>query len=61
MIVTIPKEDVERLGWTEGQLLAVQVQPAEVRIVMSDELKAAVDRLWEHHEAGLRYLADRGD
>jgi putative addiction module antidote len=58
-VVTIPKEEVERRGWQEGQLLAVQVNEVEVRPVLSPELQTIVDELFERHEEALRYLADR--
>lgn len=58
-IVTIPKEEVERRGWQEGQLLAVQVTELEIRPVLSPKLKAVVDELIDEHQDALRYLADR--
>jgi antitoxin component of MazEF toxin-antitoxin module len=58
-IVTIPKEEVERRGWNEGQLLAIQVTELEVRPVLSDDLRDAIDERWERNEEALRYLADR--
>lgn len=30
MIVTIPREEIDRLGLTEGQLVALDVRPVEV-------------------------------
>lgn len=58
-IVTIPKEEVERRGWHEGQLLAVQVTELEVRPVLADDIRNAIDERWERNEPALRYLADR--
>jgi antitoxin component of MazEF toxin-antitoxin module len=58
-IVTIPKEEVERRGWKEGQLLAIQVNELEVRPVLSDDFRDAIDERWERNEEALRYLADR--
>jgi len=58
-VVTIPKEEVERLNAEEGQLLAVQVQRAEVRPVLSDELREAFERSWERSEEAYRYLSKR--
>lgn len=58
-VVTIPKEEVERHGWREGQLLAVQVNALEVRPVLNRELQDVVDRLIDEHEDALRYLAGR--
>jgi len=58
-VVTIPKEEVERLNAEEGQLLAVQVNRAEVRPVLSDDLRDAFERSWERSEEAYRYLAKR--
>jgi putative addiction module antidote len=58
-VVTIPKDEVERRGWKEGQFLAIQVTEMEIRPVLSPELEAIVDDLIDKHEDALRYLADR--
>ena len=58
-IVTIPKDEVVRQGFEEGQMLAIVVRPAEIRPVLSDELREAVEESWKRHEAGYRYLAGR--
>ena len=58
-VVTIPKDEVKRRGLTEGQLLSVTVQPAEVRPTLRPELRAAWDASWRRNEAGYRYLAGR--
>lgn len=58
-VVTIPKEEVERRNLQEGQLLAVDIQPVEVRPVMSPELREAFEQSWRRNERGYRYLADR--
>lgn len=58
-VVTIPKEEIERQALEEGQLLAVHVQPAEIRPVLSDEVREALEESWDDNEAGYRYLAGR--
>ena len=58
-VVTVPKEEVERRGWQEGQLLALQLTPLEVRPVLRPELRKIVDELLDEHEDALRYLAGR--
>ena len=57
-IVTIPKEEVERQHLQEGQLLAVEVQPAEIRPVPSPALREAFEESWKRNEVGYRYLAE---
>lgn len=58
-VVTIPKEEVERLQADEGSLLAIHVQPAEMRPVLSDEVRQAFEGSWDDNEEGYRYLAGR--
>jgi antitoxin component of MazEF toxin-antitoxin module len=58
-VVTVPKEEVERRGWREGQLLAVQLTTLEVRPVLRRELQEIVEELLDEHEDALRYLAGR--
>ncbi|MBI2321013.1 MAG: AbrB/MazE/SpoVT family DNA-binding domain-containing protein [Chloroflexi bacterium] len=58
-VVTIPREEVERLGLKEGELLAVEVRPLEVRPVLAPEVAAAFEASWRRNEHGYCYLADR--
>ena len=58
-VVTVPKEEVERRGWQEGQLLALQLTELEVRPVLGDDLREAIEERWDRNEEALRYLAGR--
>jgi len=58
-VVTVRDEEVEQHGWQEGQLLAVQLTELEVRPVLGDDFRQAIDDRWERNEEALRYLADR--
>ena len=58
-VVTIPKEEVERRQIQEGQLLAIEIQPAEIRPVASADLRRAFEESWARNEAGYRYLTKR--
>jgi bifunctional DNA-binding transcriptional regulator/antitoxin component of YhaV-PrlF toxin-antitoxin module len=58
-VVTIPQKEVKRLGLKEGDLLAVQVQRAEARHVLSKELQEAFERSWERSKEGYMYLAKK--
>lgn len=58
-VVTIPKDEVERHGWSEGQLLSIQVSELEIRPVLGDDLRNAIDERWERNEEALRYLSGR--
>ena len=57
-IVTVPRAEVERLGLAEGQLVTVEVRPAEVRSVLAADLREAFEVEFRRGEAGLRYLAE---
>lgn len=58
-IVTVPREEVERLELHEGQTVAVEVRAVELRPVLTPELQAIFDEIFPRMEPGLRYLADR--
>ncbi len=58
-VVTVPKEEVERRGWHEGQILAVQLTELELRPVLGEDLREAIEERWERNEEALRYLAGR--
>jgi antitoxin component of MazEF toxin-antitoxin module len=57
-VVTIPKDQAELLGLSEGDYVDVSIQPLELRPRLSPELKAAFEEVWKENEAGFRYLAD---
>jgi antitoxin component of MazEF toxin-antitoxin module len=56
-VITIPKDEVERNGWSVGDRFAVQLTLLEERPVLSPELREALDASWKTHEAAYRYLA----
>jgi antitoxin component of MazEF toxin-antitoxin module len=58
-VVTVPRDEIERLGLEAGQLLTVEVHPLEVRPRLLPELQEAFDASWRRNEAGYRYLAGR--
>ncbi len=58
-VVTVPKEEVERHGWQEGQLLALQLTELEVRPILGDDLREAIEERWDRNVEALRYLAGR--
>ena len=59
IVLTVPADEIERLGLTVGQQVAVELHQVEVRPVLSPELKESVDRLFPVHERAIRYLADK--
>lgn len=58
-VVTIPKDEVERLNLREGQLLAIAVEPLEIIPSMGPDVRTAFEESWARNEAAFRYLADR--
>ena len=59
LVVTIPKDEAERLQLSEGDLVDLDVQPLVIRPAMRPEVREAFERSWEKSEAAYRYLADR--
>ncbi len=57
-IVTVPRDEVERLGLEEGQMVSVEVRPAEVRPVLAADLREAFEMELERGQEALRYLAE---
>ena len=57
-VVTVPKEEVERRGWTEGQLLALELTPVEIRPVLSADLSDLFEERWDRNLPALEYLRD---
>jgi hypothetical protein len=57
-VVTIPKEEVERYGLKEGQLLGLYVVELEGRPVMRPELRAALNKSWERNANVYHELAE---
>ena len=58
-VVTVPKEEVERRGWREGQHLAIELTEVELRPTLPPDLQEIVDKNWEKNLPALRYLAGR--
>lgn len=58
-VVTIPKDEVDRQGLEEGDLLSVEVHQLDVKPRMRPEIRAAMERSWKKSEEAYRYLADR--
>ena len=57
-IVTIPKEEVERLNLNEGQLIALEILHVVTNSDNSTELDLAFEESWQRNEPGYRYLAE---
>lgn len=58
-VVTVPREEVDAQGLREGDLVALEVRPVELRPALSPEVRRAFEASWERNEAGYRRLAGR--
>ncbi|HEX2037634.1 MAG TPA: AbrB/MazE/SpoVT family DNA-binding domain-containing protein [Chloroflexota bacterium] len=58
LVVTLPKEEVERLDLREGALVSVELRRLEVRPVLPPEWQAAVEREVRLSTKALQWLAD---
>lgn len=58
-VVTIPRDEMEKLNLAEGDQIAFQPTKLETRAILPPELQKAFDESWERNEEGYRYLADR--
>jgi antitoxin component of MazEF toxin-antitoxin module len=56
-IVTVPRDEVERLGLKEGQLVSVDVRAVEVRPLLAADLREAFAVEFKRGRDGLDYLA----
>ncbi len=59
LALTIPKEEVERLGLQDGDLVVMQLNKAEVRIQLPDDIRSIAEDVLRDHAGDIAYLADR--
>jgi antitoxin component of MazEF toxin-antitoxin module len=58
-VVTIPKDEVDRLGLREGQMVALDVTPLELKPVLRPELAQIVQRTSEMATPVMKCLKDK--
>lgn len=58
LVVTIPKEEAERLNLHEGQLVSVEIAPLETRPVLPPELQTILEESRDEIMPALRWLAE---
>ena len=59
LTITIPREEVERLGLVEGDLVAASLNKVRMEVELSPSVRIATDRFLQDYGALLDYLADR--
>jgi hypothetical protein len=58
LAITIPSDEVTRLGLTEGQLVEFELRPAAASVALADDLRGPVETELRLGNDALRYLAD---
>ena len=58
-VVTIPKEEVERLGLQENDLVGLEVRKLRVTPELTPEVDSALQFVFERYAADLDFLADK--
>jgi antitoxin component of MazEF toxin-antitoxin module len=59
LIVTIPKEEAEKLALSEGTLVNIYLQKMELRPVVAPERLALYEQILEEGKDVLEYLRDK--
>lgn len=57
--LTIPKEEAERLGIQDGDLVALSVNRVRVHVQLPADVQEATDAVMREFKADLDYLKDR--
>ena len=58
-VVTIPRSEIERLNLHEGQMVALDVTPMELKPVLRAEIATILDRTTERSAPIMKYLRDK--
>jgi antitoxin component of MazEF toxin-antitoxin module len=56
-IVTIPRDEIERQGLREGDIVALDIRKVEYRVQMDPDVRAAFERSLEMHKEDYDLLA----
>ncbi len=59
LVITVPKEEADRLGLSEGDFVGAEVRKMNLRPEMSPEMRVAFERALTAYQEDLRYLAER--
>jgi antitoxin component of MazEF toxin-antitoxin module len=58
IVVTIPREELERVGAREGDMVEVQIRPVDIRPRLTPALETALKIELENGREALDYLGD---
>jgi antitoxin component of MazEF toxin-antitoxin module len=59
LAVTIPRDEAERLGISDGDMVNVELNKVRIQVEMRPHVRSAFDEVLREHAAGLEYLADK--
>ena len=54
--VTIPREELDRLGIREGDMVSIEVRKLDLRPQMSPDIRAAFDHVVKEYAEDIEYL-----
>ena len=57
-VVTIPKDEMERLSLHEGDMVSLDVRKVEYRVQMDPDVRAAFEHSLKMHKEDYDYLAE---
>jgi antitoxin component of MazEF toxin-antitoxin module len=55
-VVTIPRDEIERLGLREGDIVALEVRKVDYRVQMDPDVRAAFERSLDLYKDDYDYL-----
>lgn len=58
VVITIPREELERVGAHEGDMVEVQIRPVDIRPRLTPALEAALKIELENGREALEYLGN---
>jgi antitoxin component of MazEF toxin-antitoxin module len=58
-VVTIPRDEVERLNLHEGQMVAIDVTPMELKPVLRPMIARIIEQTRDQATPVMKYLADK--
>lgn len=58
LVVTIPRDEIERQGISEGEMVEVVLHKVEIRRALAPAMQAALDESLAEDQEALRYLSD---
>ncbi|HEY8284238.1 MAG TPA: AbrB/MazE/SpoVT family DNA-binding domain-containing protein [Chloroflexota bacterium] len=59
LTITIPREEAERLGLVEGDMVAASLNKIRMEVELSPRVRAATDHFLREYGDLLDYLADK--